>query len=105
MEFRLQCHEEFSTDVRLKFTKNSKNEDITPFEMDFRLGITSQLHIKAALEEAQRVILQPSLDQRLLKRTELGDLDHNLSFSENCICVHVKGPNVPDLFFYDLPGK
>ncbi|KAJ7440825.1 hypothetical protein B0H11DRAFT_2098441, partial [Mycena galericulata] len=46
---------------------------------------------------SQESILNPSLVGR-------GTGDSTRTFSEDCVCVVAKGPNMPDLYFYDIPG-
>ncbi|KAH7098197.1 P-loop containing nucleoside triphosphate hydrolase protein [Auriculariales sp. MPI-PUGE-AT-0066] len=35
---------------------------------------------------------------------EVTNLEQRLSFTDNCVCIHIRGPDVTDLHFYDLPG-
>ncbi|KAG8984096.1 hypothetical protein FRB90_005571, partial [Tulasnella sp. 427] len=52
-----------------------------------------------------RAILRPELDPTLfIDDSDLQVFGVPLTFSGNCVCIQVEGPNVPDLYFYDLPG-
>jgi hypothetical protein len=102
MEFRLQNDPESAVDITLRFTKDTTNQELQQvLEFPFQSGTTDPAKIESALRNAQRFILQPSL----LKEPGLGrPEDPPLTFSENCVCVHVKGPLIPDLLFFDIPG-
>ncbi|KAG8877756.1 hypothetical protein FRB97_003128 [Tulasnella sp. 331] len=58
------------------------------------------------LRRAQLAILHPTMDTGVF----LGDSEPITAghmaqtFSQNCVCIRVAGPDVPDLYFYDLPG-
>lgn len=75
-------------------------------ERQFGPIITNSSEVEGVLRRAQRALLRPTLDYKLF----LNDQDLNisdppaLSFTSNCVCMHITGPDVPDLYFYDLPG-
>lgn len=75
-------------------------------EYQFGSTITDPSEVENALRRAQRALLRPTLDHRLfLNDQDLSISDPPaLSFTSNCVCMHITGPDVPDLFFYDLPG-
>ncbi|KIO31586.1 hypothetical protein M407DRAFT_19334 [Tulasnella calospora MUT 4182] len=61
--------------------------------------------VEKLLRRAQRAILRPELDPTtFLDDSDLHVFGVPLTFSGNCVCIHVEGPNIPDLYFYDLPG-
>ncbi|KAG9043509.1 hypothetical protein FS837_009469 [Tulasnella sp. UAMH 9824] len=61
--------------------------------------------VEKMLRRAQRAILRPDLDPSIfIDDSDLHVFGVPLTFSRNCVCVQVSGPNVPDLYFYDLPG-
>ncbi|KAG8891849.1 hypothetical protein FRC01_014486, partial [Tulasnella sp. 417] len=61
--------------------------------------------VEKMLRRAQRAILRPDLDPTLfLDDSDLHVFGVPMTFSRNCVCIQVTGPNVPDLYFYDLPG-
>lgn len=98
MEFRLEnspAASSLSVDITLRFSGHQG-------EIPFQSALTDLNEIRVAIDEAQQRILQPSL----LKIDGLGTQgDRPRGFSENCVCVHAKGSNMPDLYFYDIPGK
>ncbi|KAJ7498302.1 P-loop containing nucleoside triphosphate hydrolase protein [Mycena galericulata] len=92
MEFRLEhstVSQTLSVDITLRF---GQSEDIP-----FRTKLSGLDDIRSAIGEAQESILNPSLVGR-------GTGDSTRTFSEDCVCVVAKGPNMPDLYFYDIPG-
>ncbi|KAG9043508.1 hypothetical protein FS837_009468 [Tulasnella sp. UAMH 9824] len=61
--------------------------------------------VEKMLRRAQRAILRPDLDPTLfLDDSDLHVFGVPMTFSRNCVCIQVSGPNVSDLYFYDLPG-
>ncbi|KAG8974096.1 hypothetical protein FRC05_007844 [Tulasnella sp. 425] len=61
--------------------------------------------VEKMLRRAQRAILRPDLDPSIfVDDSDLHVFGVPLTFSRNCVCIQVSGPNVPDLYFYDLPG-
>lgn len=75
-------------------------------EHDFGPILTEKTAVESVLRRAQRAILRPALDHKLfLRDRDLSIKEHPaLSFSSNCVCMRITGPDVPDLYFYDLPG-
>ncbi|KZV86782.1 hypothetical protein EXIGLDRAFT_680607 [Exidia glandulosa HHB12029] len=76
-------------------------------EVPFGDVLTNPDDVERRIRQAQRALLRPSLEAH----TFLDDSDLNLrgggdtlSFTDNCVCVHIRGPDVTDLHFYDLPG-
>ena len=104
MEFHLRTDPTFSTNIILRFTKDADNHDLdSPFDEDFRSGLTTLTSVKNGLKDAQDRILggHPTANATLDGLPN----QRRLSFSENCVIVEVQGPNVPELYFYDLPGE
>jgi len=109
----LECRLEYSPDkwscrVFLRFERGSEGEALEQVkEIDFGGIITDKTEVEVRLRRAQRAILRPSLESELFLRDE--DLSIKepppLSFSSNCVCMRITGPDVPDLYFFDLPGK
>ncbi|KAG8894910.1 hypothetical protein FRB99_000919, partial [Tulasnella sp. 403] len=75
-------------------------------EVPFGETLYDKKDVVRMIARAQRAILRPTLDATVfLDDSDLGVLGHPAqTFSENCVCIHVTGPHVPDLYFYDLPG-
>lgn len=68
------------------------------------------IHDKDDVEErirrAQRAILNPgTLIRDFLDGHDEDPIGRELSFSKNCVCLEISGPDVADLSFVDLPGK
>lgn len=112
MEVRLQYGSTWSCDITLRFQYDSRGHPLDEVhEHPFGPTLYEKYEVERALRRAQRAILRPSLNPSLF--LDDSDLNMNnyrsrtdeLSFSANCVCIRVVGPNVPDLYFYDLPGK
>jgi len=57
------------------------------------------------IRRAQRAILNLSTDADMFLKGPDEDLTlSEKTFSEDCICLEIKGKDVPDLSFIDLPG-
>jgi hypothetical protein len=57
------------------------------------------------IRRAQRAILNLSTDADMfLKGSDEDLISSEKTFSEDCICLEIKGKDVPDLSFIDLPG-
>ncbi|KAG8931129.1 hypothetical protein FRC01_001830 [Tulasnella sp. 417] len=106
MECRLQFGETWSCNVMLRFEFDSNGKKLsTPREVSFGGLISDKADVTARLRRAQRAILRPSIDaNKFLDDSDLETNGPSLSFSKNYVCIHVRGPEVPDLTFYDLPG-
>ncbi|KIO22298.1 hypothetical protein M407DRAFT_28173 [Tulasnella calospora MUT 4182] len=106
MECRLQFGETWSCNVMLRFEFDSGGNRLsTPREVSFGGPILDKADVTARLRRAQRAILRPSIDaNKFLDDSDLETQGSSLSFSKNYVCIHVQGPEVPDLTFYDLPG-
>ncbi|KAJ6507010.1 P-loop containing nucleoside triphosphate hydrolase protein [Mycena sanguinolenta] len=76
MEFRLE-HSPDSTSLSVQIALRFAGNN----EVPFRSNLSELDEIQDAIREAQEQIVK-----------------------HNCVCVFVKGPNMPDLYFYDLPG-
>ncbi len=108
MECRLQTGPIWSCKIVLRFTVDVHGNPLSDVRrVDFGETLHDKAEVQKMLRRAQRAILRPSIiDHRLF----LDDSDEDLpghpaqSFSANCVCVEVQGPDVPDLYFYDLPG-
>ncbi|KAJ7244653.1 P-loop containing nucleoside triphosphate hydrolase protein [Mycena haematopus] len=97
MEFRLEHGPDdpsLSVDITLRFASDEHN-------VPFRSNLSDLNVIRQAIADAQERILNPSLLGRTPVATPGGSAR---TFSEDCVCVFAKGPNMPDLCFYDIPG-
>ncbi|KAG8974089.1 hypothetical protein FRC05_007837 [Tulasnella sp. 425] len=104
MECRLQQAPTWSCQVVLRFQYDAAGLPLAEMkEVSFGPIIFDKDDVTERLERAQRAILSPNVNPDLvLDGTHTGGGE--LTFSANCVCVRVAGPNVPDLYFYDLPG-
>ncbi|KAJ7767691.1 P-loop containing nucleoside triphosphate hydrolase protein [Mycena metata] len=97
MEFRLEHSTDspsLSVDITLRFASDEHN-------VPFRSNLSDLNEIRQAIADAQERILDPSLLGRATAPTPGVSAR---TFSEDCVCVFAKGPNMPDLCFYDIPG-
>ena len=99
--------DEWKCSIFLRFQVDGNGKPLAKVvETQFGKTITDKGEVANTLRRAQRAILRPALNFNLF----LDDSDKDvvdppaLSFSANCVCIRVSGPQVPDLFFYDLPG-
>jgi hypothetical protein len=101
MEFRLEQSRDspsLSVDITLRFASDKD-------EVAFRNDLSDLNEIRRAIAEAQERILNPSLPGLSGRGTTAAPGDSARTFSEDCVCVFAKGPNMPDLYFYDIPGR
>ena len=72
----------------------------------FGLPIRDKSDVEERIRRAQRVILNPSTNYEtfLSGPDEDPDGGSELSFSKNCVCLELSGPDLMDLSFCDLPG-
>ncbi|KAG8981461.1 hypothetical protein FRB90_007245, partial [Tulasnella sp. 427] len=105
MECRLQYSTTWSCRVVLRFQYDSLGKLRTDMkEVQFGSDIFDKSEVTTRLKLAQRAILNPDISPASILSEEVQPNPDALTFSENCVCVRVAGPNVPDLYFYDLPG-
>ena len=75
--------------------------DIIPFGA----AITQKGRVEERIRRAQRAILNPSISHETFLSGPDGEPDKmELSFSKNCVCLELSGPDLTDLSFCDLPG-
>lgn len=61
--------------------------------------------VEERIRRAQRAILSPSENPTAFLSGPDEDRDHpELTFSKNCVCLEISGPELTDLSFCDLPG-
>ena len=67
--------------------------------------ITDKSLVEERIRRAQRATLNPSVGHETFLSGPDGDPDEKeLSFSKNCVCLELSGPDLADLSFCDLPG-
>ena len=81
-------------------------------ETPFGKRITKKEDVELALRRAQTAVLNPHAPAMYfvtLSERELSNMAVNnpkaLRFSRNVVCVDLEGPELPDLFFIDIPGR
>ena len=92
--------------IRWEFEASGKRSGKVQ-ELEFGKLITKKTDVELALRRAQSAVLNPSIDQsRFLEKSarELKQMDNQLKFSRNAVCVQLSGPELTDLAFVDLPG-
>ncbi|KAG8918972.1 hypothetical protein FRC01_001550 [Tulasnella sp. 417] len=106
MECRLQYGQVWSCKVSLRFHVDRSGRQLATIrDVPFGPTLFNAEDVEKILRRAQRAILRPELDPTLfLDDSDLHVFGVPLTFSGNCVCIQVAGPNVPDLYFYDLPG-
>lgn len=106
MECRLQYADTWSCKIFLRFHVDSTGTPLPHMrEVPFGPTLFNTEDVERMLRRAQRAILRPDLDpSSFIDDSDLRIFGIPLTFSGNCVCVRVEGPNVPDLYFYDLPG-
>ncbi|KAG8920245.1 hypothetical protein FRC02_001037 [Tulasnella sp. 418] len=106
MECRLEKAPTWSCKVTLRFRVDELNRPLN-VHSDHPFGDTiyDKQEVEDRLRQAQRAILRPGTDiNSFLTNADLNIPGESQSFSNNCVCIRVAGPDVPDLYFYDLPG-
>lgn len=92
--------------VSLRFCGDGFGRDSSkPRTMQFGSVIKNKHEVEERLRRAQRAILNPSIDPQQFVDGSYTNNISNVNFSVNCICVEIRGPNVTNLSFCDLPGK
>ncbi|KAG9043510.1 hypothetical protein FS837_009470 [Tulasnella sp. UAMH 9824] len=106
MECRLQYGQVWSCKVSLRFHVDRSGRPLATIrDVPFGPTLYNAEDVEKILRRAQRAILRPELDPTLfLDDSDLHVFGVPLTFSGNCVCIQVAGPNIPDLYFYDLPG-
>ena len=67
--------------------------------------ITDKKDVEERIRRAQRAILNPSTSHETFLSGSDAEPDRpELSFSKNCVCLELSGPDLTDLSFCDLPG-
>lgn len=107
MECRLQFASTWSCDIVLRFHTDKDGQLLRELrEFTFGPTLYDRNSVEQMLRRAQRAILRPTIDPpKFLDDSDLKiEFPPPLSFSSNCVCIRVAGPNLADLYFYDLPG-
>ncbi|KZV76766.1 hypothetical protein PENSPDRAFT_622214 [Peniophora sp. CONT] len=97
--------------IRLEYDERSNKKLDKPDEDLFGGMITDKGQVELALRRAQFAVLNPevsrdrilSMSHSELKTGASGALK-GLDFSRNVVCIDIRGPDLTDLYFIDLPG-
>lgn len=66
--------------------------------------LLNKFEVEERIRRAQRAVLNPSVSYEQFLDGEETDIDYELTFSKNCVCLQISGSDVADLSFVDLPG-
>lgn len=107
MEIRLQRARSWSCQVVLRFHADDEGNPLDEvLEVPFGETMFDKDYVRERIRRAQIAILHDSRTVTCFLENEEQTLDAPpLSFSFNCVCIRVAGPDIPDLYFYDLPGQ
>src|SRR5258708_23818888 len=105
----IQSSEPWECEVSLKFQVDARNVPLARVR-NFPFGptIRDPAQVEDRLRRAQLAILNADLDRDGFPGSFLtGNTPEarSVSFSQNCISLKVRGPDIVDLSFVDLPGK
>lgn len=69
--------------------------------------VTDKHELEPMLRRAQVAILNPRADPQTFVDVDLASLSlhQQVPFSPNVVCLEIQGPDLPELYFYDLPGS
>ena len=69
--------------------------------------VNNKSELEPMLRKAQLAILNPRDDPQKFLSIDLtsASLPRQVPFSPNVISLEIQGPNLPELYFYDLPGS
>ncbi|KAF8323493.1 P-loop containing nucleoside triphosphate hydrolase protein [Cantharellus anzutake] len=100
--------EPWQCEVSLRFQVDSRGHPL-PLVRNIPFGplITNPADVEDRIRRAQIAVLNPDLDSVDFPTSFLhGDIPETrtVSFSPNCISLKVRGPDIVDLSFVDLPG-
>ncbi|CCA70427.1 hypothetical protein PIIN_04366 [Serendipita indica DSM 11827] len=88
----------WSCEVYLRFARNAR-------DIQFGNPITNKADVQERIRRAQLAILNPTQPTISFLQPTVAQADRNeLSFSTDLISVHIRGRDVDDLSFVDLPG-
>ncbi|KIJ53719.1 hypothetical protein M422DRAFT_222407 [Sphaerobolus stellatus SS14] len=105
-----ECRLIYSTDswqctVSLRFSVDQFSRAYDPVRViQFGAIMKNPRDVEERLRRAQRAILNPVVDPQQFLDGSYTNPNNKMNFSTNCVCVEIKGPNVTDLSFCDLPG-
>ncbi|KAI0359461.1 hypothetical protein OH77DRAFT_1419958 [Trametes cingulata] len=105
-----ECRLSYSSDpwkcvVSLRILTDSDGKPLgQPLNLPFGEPILDKSAVEDRIRRAQRAILNPSADHTAFLTDDSDSSAREVSFSMNCVCLQISGPDVEDLSFCDLPG-
>ncbi|KAF7797716.1 hypothetical protein EIP86_008916 [Pleurotus ostreatoroseus] len=99
--------------VLLRIETDASGNKVTAREVPFGPVLYDKSELEEMLRRAQLAILNPSLSPSFFENFDTKSLkpgetppgsERQLAFSNNVVCLDLKGPDVTDLSFIDLPG-
>jgi len=78
-----------------------------PSVVDHFATVTEKGELESMLRKAQLAVLNPRNDPQTFVGVDLASatLPRQVPFSPNVVSLEIQGPNLPELYFYDLPGS
>jgi hypothetical protein len=74
-------------------------------EVSFGSPISEQSEVEERVRRAQRAALNPAQDALSFLTTSDDTARNVIDFTTNSVCLEIRGPNLTDLSFCDLPGN
>ncbi|EGO00516.1 hypothetical protein SERLA73DRAFT_71538 [Serpula lacrymans var. lacrymans S7.3] len=100
-----QSNQPWKCVVSLRFITNALGQPLGQVRNEnFGDTITDKADVEDRVRRAQHAILNPDKLASTYLTGTLASEERGLSFSQNCVCLAISGPEVADLSFCDLPG-
>ncbi|VDB92372.1 unnamed protein product [Peniophora sp. CBMAI 1063] len=97
--------------IRMQYDERTNKKLDKPDEQYFGDQITNKGEVELALRRAQFAVLNPEVDYKRVLSMSHAQLKagvpgalKSLDFSRNVVCIDIRGPDLTDLAFIDLPG-
>ncbi|KIM62717.1 hypothetical protein SCLCIDRAFT_118891 [Scleroderma citrinum Foug A] len=90
--------------VKLHFITDRHGAPIKPRVIAFGDPISSKSDVEERIRQAQRAILNPSMDPKTFLEGTADVEENESSFSRNYVSLGISGKELADLSFVDLPG-
>lgn len=90
--------------MKLHFITDKHGAQIKPRVIAFGDPISSKSDVEERIRQAQRAILNPSMDPKTFLEGTADVGENETSFSRNYVSLEISGKELADLSFVDLPG-
>ena len=90
--------------MKLHFITDRHGAPIKPRVIAFGDPISSKSDVEERIRQAQRAILNPSMDPKTFLEGTADVEENESSFSRNYVSLGISGKELADLSFVDLPG-